>query len=259
MFENTLDNYAHSNQLKGANVYFKVLFALLTMLVSLISTSPVVPIIITFSMSFLIIFEAKIPWKFYLKFVAIPIIFGFLTFIYMAFFFGLGASIFEIGIFNLAVTVDGFNQGLLVFARMMGGFSCMAFLALTTPMTELFSVLETFKIPKIVLEIAMMMYRFIFVFLDEAINMYHAQQTRLGYHGIKASYKSMGMLASNLFIRTWIKGERVYVSMESRGYNGSLYINNYQNSIGVKNLTILVLFESLLILGVYWSGNFRVF
>ena len=259
MFENTLDNFAHHNDLRGTNVYFKVLFALLTMLVSLISTSPVVPIIITFLMSFLIIFKAKIPWKFYLKFLAIPFIFGFLTFVFMAFFFGVGATIFELNIFNLAVTVDGFNLGLLVFARIMGGFSCMAFLALTTPMTELFSVLETFKIPKIVLEIAMMMYRYIFVFLDEALNMYHAQQTRLGYQSIKASYKSMGMLASNLFIRTWIKGERVYVSMESRGYNGSLYINNYQNSIGIKNLTILVLFESLLILGVYLSGNFRVF
>jgi cobalt/nickel transport system permease protein len=259
MFENSLDNFAHHNDLRGTNVNFKVLFALLTMLVSLISTSPIVPIIITFLMSFLIISMAKIPWKFYLKFLAIPFIFGFLTFVFMAFFFGVGDTLFELNIFNLAVTVDGFNLGLLVFARIMGGFSCMAFLALTTPMTELFSVLESFKIPKIVLEIAMMMYRYIFLFLNEALNMYHAQQTRLGYHGIKVSYKSMGMLVSNLFIRTWIKGERVYISMESRGYNGSLYINNYQNSIGVKNLTILVLFESLLILGVYLSGNFRVF
>ncbi len=258
MFENTLDNYAHSNQLKNTNVHFKVLFAILTLIVSLMSTSPVIPIIITFFMTYLIIFKAKISWKFYLKFFCIPLIFGFLTFIYMTFFFVSGVSIFNLGIFNLTVTVDGFNQGLLVFARMIGGFSCMAFLALTTPMTELFSVLETFKIPKIVLEIAMMMYRFIFVFLDEAINMYHAQQTRLGYQSIRSSYKSMGMLASNLFIRTWIKGELIYVSMESRGYNGSLYINNYHNGIGLKNLTILVLFESLLVWGVYLSGNFRL-
>ncbi|MDP3624848.1 MAG: cobalt ECF transporter T component CbiQ, partial [Methanobacteriaceae archaeon] len=233
MFENTLDNFAHHNELRGTNVHFKVLFALLTMLVSLISTSPVVPIIITFLMSFLIIFKAKIPWKFYLKFLTIPFIFGFLTFVFMALFFGVGTTIYEFNIFNLAVTVDGFNLGLLVFARIMGGFSCMAFLALTTPMTELFSVLETFKIPKIVLEIAMMMYRYIFVFLNEALNMYYAQQTRLGYQSFKTTYKSLGMLASNLFIRSWIKGERVYVSMESRGYNGSLYINNYQNSIGI--------------------------
>ena len=259
MFENTLDNYAHHNNLRGTNVYFKVLFALLTMLVSLISTSPVIPLIITFLMGFIIIFKAKIPWKFYLKFMTIPFIFGFLTFVFMAFFFGIGEPVIKFNIFNLAITVDGFNLGFLVFARVMGGFSCMAFLALTTPLTELFSVLETFKIPKIVLEIAMMMYRYIFVFLDESLNMYYAQQTRLGYQSFKTTYKSLGMLASNLFIRSWIKGERVFVSMESRGYNGSLYINNYKNSIGVKNLAILVLFESLLILGVYFSGNFRVF
>lgn len=257
MFENTLDNYAHNNKLRGTNVYFKVLFALLTMIVSLISTSPIVPIVITFLMSFLIIFKAKIPWKFYLKFLAIPFIFGFLTFIFMAFFFGVGDTIYEFNIFNLAITVDGFNLGLLVFARIMGGFSCMAFLALTTPMTELFSVLETFKIPKIVLEIAMMMYRFIFVFLDEALNMYHAQQTRLGYHSMRSSYKSLGILASNLFIRTWIKGERAYISMESRGYNGSLHINSYQDGIGTKNMLLLFSFEALMVLGVYLSGNFR--
>ena len=140
----------------------------------------------------------------------------------MAIFFGVGTPIFNLGIFNLAVTADGFNLGLLVFARMLGGFSCLAFLALTTPMTELFSTLELVKIPKIVLEIAMLMYRYIFLFIGEAINMYHSQQTRLGYSSFKKSIKSMGMLGSNLFIRTWNKGEQTYIAMESRCYNGSM-------------------------------------
>ncbi|MCK9152407.1 cobalt ECF transporter T component CbiQ [Methanobacterium alcaliphilum] len=259
MFGNTLDNYAHSNKLKGTNVYFKVLFAVSTMLVSLISTSPIVPIFITLLISFLIIFKAEIPWKFYLKFLTIPFTFGFLTFIFMAIFFGTGEPILELGIFNLAISADGFELGLLVFTRIMGGFSCMAFLSLTTPMTELFSVLESFKIPKVVIEIAMMMYRYIFVFIGEGINMYHAQETRLGYQSFKNAYKSMGILASNLFIRSWVKGEQVYISMESRGYNGSLHINNYQNNIETKNLILLVCFESLLLLGVYLSGNIRLF
>jgi cobalt/nickel transport system permease protein len=53
-----------------------------------------------------------------------------------------GAHVLELGIFNLAVTADGFNRGFLVFARIMGGFTCLAFLALTIPMTELFSELD---------------------------------------------------------------------------------------------------------------------
>ncbi len=262
MFENTLDCYAHSNHLKSTNTYFKVLFAILTMLVSLISTSPVVPLIIAFFMSFLIIFKAKISWKFYLKFFLFPFSFGLLTFVFMAIFFGVGTHVLELGIFNLAVTADGFNLGFLVFARMLGGFTCLAFLALTTPMTELFSVLKLVKIPKIVLELAMLMYRYIFVFLDEAINMYHAQETRLGYSSLKKSLKSMGMLGSNLFIRTWLKGEQAYIAMESRCYDGSMRTMREPESIksmGTHNLALLILFEVSLITGVYITANFKIF
>lgn len=262
MFSNTLDNYAHNNNLNGMNTYFKVLFGIVTMLVSLISTSPVVPLIITIFMSVLIIFIAKVSWKFYLKFFFLPFSFGLITFIFMAIFFGVGTHVLELGIFNLAVTADGFNLGLLVFARMMGGFTCLAFLALTTPMTELFSVLRLIKIPQIILELAMLMYRYIFVFLDEAINMYHTQETRLGYSSLKKSFKSMGMLGSNLFIRTWMKGEQAFIAMESRCYDGSIKSMKKQDSIrtiGTCNLVLLVLFEVVLIMGVYYTGSFRIF
>lgn len=262
MFENTLDGYAHSNGLRNVNTYFKVLFAIITMLVSLISTSPVVPFLIFFILTFVIIFAAKIPYKFYLKFLSVPLIFALITFIFMAIFFGVGSHVLELGIFNLAVTSDGFNLGLLVFARIMGGFSCLAFLALTTPMTEIFSVLEDIKIPQIVLEISMLMYRYIFVFLDEGMNMYHSQETRLGYSGLKKTYKSMGMLASNLFIRTWIKGEQAFIAMESRCYDGSIKLLNNKESIrqiGLKNLLLLSIFEGVLIIGTFLTGTFKIF
>ncbi len=255
--ENTLDGYAHSNGLKNANVSFKVLFAILTMVVCLLSTSPVVPLTITILISLILIFKARIPLKFYLKFLSIPFIFGFLTFVFMAIFFGTGETWFNIGLFNLAVYKDGFNLGLLVFARVLGGFSCLAFLALTTPMTELFSVLESLRIPKIVLEIAMLMYRFIFVFLGEAENMYRSQNTRLGYGSLKNTYHSLGMLMSNLFIRTWLTGEQVYISMESRCYNGSIRTLKPQKNITPRNILMLISFESIMIIGVYLTSNLK--
>ncbi|MGZ7043381.1 MAG: cobalt ECF transporter T component CbiQ [Methanobacterium sp.] len=258
MFENTLDSYAHSNNLKKVNINFKVLFAILTMVVSLISTSPVIPLLITFLMSFLIIFKAKIPWKFYLKFLAIPFFFGFLTFIFMALFFGMGAHIFEFSIFNLSITQDGFNLGFLVFCRILGGFSCLAFLTLTTPMNEMFFMFEGLKIPKIVIEIAMLMYRYIFLFLEEAENMYNSQKTRMGYGSLKSTYKSLGLLASNLFIKTWLKGEQAYVAMESRCYDGSIKSFKTHEDIGVKNIVLLLSFESLLLLGTYLTWGLKI-
>jgi cobalt/nickel transport system permease protein len=106
------------------------------------------------------------------------------------------------------------------------------------------------------------MYRYIFVFLDEGINMYHSQETRLGYSTIKKSFKSMGMLGSNLFIKTWVKGEQVYLAMESRCYTGSMKtMGEYGSirSIGTRNLALLVVFEVALFLGTCLTGNFNIF
>lgn len=258
MFEHTLDSYAHSNNLKNIDINFKVMFALLTMLVSLIATSPIVPLIIAFFMSILIIFKARIPWKFYLKFLIIPFSFGLLTFIFMALFYGIGAPILNLGLFNLEITQRGLNLGLLLFTRIIGGFTCLAFLALTSPMTELFSVLEMFKIPKVVLEIAMLMYRYIFLFLDEAVIMYHSQETRLGYSSLNRTFRSMGMLGSNLFIKTWLKGEQTYIAMESRCYDGSIKSIRNKGKIKQKNFIFLLFFESILLIAIYLTWGLTV-
>ena len=71
----------------------------------------------------------------------------------------------------------------------------------------------------------------------------------------------MGMLGSNLFIRTWVKGEQAHLAMESRCYDGSIKTMKEPEtikSIGIRNISFLVLFEVGLILVVYLTGNFTV-
>ncbi len=237
-------------------------FGIITLIVSLISTSPIIPLTILTLVSFIIIFKAKIPVKFYLKFLTIPLTFASITFVFMALFFGTGQHIYNLGFLNLSVTTDGFNRGFLVFSRILGGFACMAFIGLTTPMTEIFKVLEDFKFPKVMLEISMLMYRYIFVSLDEAVTMYHSQETRLGYSSLKKSYKSMGILIANIFIKTWITGEKSFVSMQSRGYDGSIRTINDLKSIrtvGIRNLMLLIILELMLSVGVYFTATLRIF
>ncbi len=237
-------------------------FGIITLIVSLVSTSPIIPLTIFTLVSFIILFEAKIPVKFYLKFLTIPLTFALITFVFMALFFGTGQHIYNLGFLNLSVTTDGFNRGFLVFSRILGGFACMAFIGLTTPMTEIFKVLEDFKFPKVMLEISMLMYRYIFVSLDEAVTMYHSQETRLGYSSLKKSYKSMGILIANIFIKTWITGEKSFVSMQSRGYDGSIRTMNDLKSIrtvGIRNLMLLIILEVMLSVGVYFTATFRIF
>lgn len=262
MFEVTLDSYAHSNALKNVNTYFKFLFGIITMIVNITANSPIVPLFIFAFLSCIIIFKAKISAKFYFKFASIPFAFALITFIFMSILFGVGSPILNLGVFHLAVTADGFNRGFLVFGRIMGGFACLAFLALTTPTNELFSVMKDIKIPDTLLDISMLMYRYIFVCLDEAITMHHSQETRLGYSTLKNSYKSAGMLMANLFIVTWIKGEKSYLAMESRGYDGTIKSLNDHGGIKdvkIRNLVLLTLFEAILFIGTFYTAGFKIF
>ena len=179
----------------------------------------------------------------------------------MALFFGstdILIYIGSIGPLDLSIYRDGVQLGFLVFGRMLGAFSCLVFLAFTTPMTELFSIFYRVRIPPIMVELSMLMYRFIFLFMDEAEKMHQAQKTRMGYSDWKSSLRCMGMLGGNLFIRTWFQGEKLHMAMESRGYNGTLKTMNESEFPSLGNIILLFSFEILLLASVYLSLNFTV-
>ena len=256
-----MDYHAHNNGLREVNTIFKVLFSILTLLICVISSSPIIPLFVFLLVSCLLIFLAKIPYKFYFKFIAAPFLFALITLVYMALFFGTGEiwmHLGSLGPLSLAIYSDGLQLGFLVFGRMLGAFSCLIFLTFTTPMTELFFIMHRIKIPSIMIELAMLMYRFIFLFLDEAGKMHHAQKTRLGYHDLRGSFRCLGMLAGNLFIRTWFQGEKLHIAMESRGYKGNLKTMNKLDFPGSLSIILLVLFELLLVAGVYASLSFKL-
>jgi cobalt/nickel transport system permease protein len=70
----------------------------------------------------------------------------------------------------------------------------------------------------------MMIYRYIFVFLDQAARIHSAQVMRLGDSGARRSLDSFAMLASVLFLRSWEQGERLIMAMDCRCYDGKLEI-----------------------------------
>ncbi len=107
-------------------------------------------------------------------------------------------------------------------ARTFGGMSSLFFIALTTPMIEIFAMLKSLRIPDFLLELSMMIYRYIFVFLDQAAMIHNAQVMRLGDAGTRNSLNSFAMLSSVLFLRSWEQGERLIVAMDARCYNGML-------------------------------------
>ena len=98
----------------------------------------------------------------------------------------------------------------------------MYFLSLNTPVTDLTMALEKLHVPKLLVELMELIYRFIFVLAETAANIRLAQESRLGYQGFRRSVNSLGTLSSMVFLQAWRKGQSIYTALESRGYTGSL-------------------------------------
>ena len=260
LLQNIIDNIAHYNKLRHVNPKLKVIFSISTLLICVFSKSIIVPLIIASIMVYLTLFRANVPKKIYLQLMGAPVGFGIITVILMSFIYNQGEILFSIGLFGFKISASkyGVELGMLIFSRMLGGVASTLFLILTTPMTELFYVLKEMKVPSAMLDIAMMMYRYVFVLLDEMIRTENAQKTRMGYRNLSTTYKSLGMLASNLFIRTWDRGELLFTTMSSRCYNGDLKILGKIENPKIVYLLMCAIFWIILITISYITKDFKL-
>lgn len=218
----SIDTIAHTNSLRYSDTRLKVMFALLTLLITVASTSPIPPVLVFTITSLLILFVAKVKPKTYLLLLLIPFLFGLTALILMSMLFGYhNPYSFEIFSHTLTIYSDGLNMGLLVTTRALAASSCLFFLALTTPMTELFAGLRWLGIPTAIVEIAMLIYRYIFVFLEESERMWIASKMR-GEGDFRTRIRVFSMLAGTLFLRSIQQGEKLIVAMNSRCYQGEI-------------------------------------
>ena len=217
-----MDYIAHNNELSETNPYFKLFLTIILLIVTLALDNLYFDIFIFIVMSIIILAIAKISLRSYLKFLTIPMAFLIITCIFLIFFFGKGDVIYETGILGIVVTTDSWHYGLYTFFRVLGCFPILGFLALTTPIAKIFHCLETMKVPKILIEIGLLMYNTIFIFLNEIDTMQKAQKTRMGYHSYWNSLECLGSLISNIFLRSLDKSETLQHSLDSRGYTGEL-------------------------------------
>ncbi|MCL7413606.1 MAG: cobalt ECF transporter T component CbiQ [ANME-2 cluster archaeon] len=239
-----LDDYALISPLRHSNNYLKLIVVATGLLFGVSATSPVTPLFIALCMSFAIIVFAKVPVTFYVRLIMLPLGFAATGSIIILFFFGMGIEIaaMDIAGHHLAIGSQGLNMAVLVMARTLSGMFCLFFLALTTPMVELFSVLRSSRVPAVIIELSMLVYRYIFVLLEVAASIQFAQTVRLGYRDILSSLRSTTMLAGTLFIRSWEQGEKLYLAMNSRCYDGKLGMFCQKNPLSAPELLITSLY-----------------
>jgi cobalt/nickel transport system permease protein len=130
----------------------------------------------------------------------------------------------------------------------LGALSAQYFLVLTTSMTDIFITLRRIQIPKTLIEISLLIYRYIFVFMEVTNKMNTAQKLRLGRQGWVKKIQSTSLLAGNLFIRSLEQGERTFTAMNARGYDGNYRVLEDLPKAKASTLTLIVLFDVFLIM-----------
>jgi cobalt/nickel transport system permease protein len=118
------------------------------------------------------------------------------------------------------------EAGLAIFAavsvKALIGTTSAALLGMTTPFPAVLAGLERLRVPRLLILIAAFMYRYLFVIVAEVGRMRWALLAR-GYrprHALQAG--PMGRVATAMFLRTYGRGERVYLAMLARGYGGAM-------------------------------------
>ena len=194
----------------------------LVLILTAITVRNILPLIILLGILFVLTFKSKISLKYLiLRTVYIPV---FVAIIALPLpFITPGNTITSIGYNNylLNITFEGMNIAVQFTLRVWVCVAISVLLVLTTEFSNLIHVMEKFRIPKVFIMMLSITHRFIFLFTNESYRMVLAKEARIvNKESRLRSMKSLASMITTLFIRAYERGERVYIAMLSRGYQG---------------------------------------
>ncbi len=144
-----------------------------------------------------------------------------------------------------------FEEGWRLALRSMLLVNSFLWLASTTPIPDLLGFLRNFRILRVVTDIALLTYRYLFVFSKRAEEVHRAQEARLGYRSYWQGLRSMAFLVGSLFFYAFQAMEQFRLSLEARGFEGELAVLPPEfRPLGIKRISLF--------LGVGIGGLFLV-
>lgn len=241
----SLDKIAYTSKLLKNSPSEKLLFSILNLFSCIFFNDIIISSIVLLLMYFSITYLGGIENRLFFKLMSIPLVFliiGVLTIIIVKLKPDQEA-LFKVAMFSheYGITKETFMQGLTLMLKSLAAVSCLYFLILTTPVLDIFYCLEKLKLPKLLVEIISLVYRYIFLFIDVAQMIYISQDARLGYSTLKSSFNSSGRLISSLFLTALKQANESFVCLEARCYTGELKFIDKTFISSKKNIVLILL------------------
>ncbi|MDD5038561.1 MAG: cobalt ECF transporter T component CbiQ [Dehalococcoidales bacterium] len=132
------------------------------------------------------------------------------------------AGSYNIGLWRLTVTYSGLQILTNIAIKAWLSILSLIWLTSTTRLPQLLHALRQLHFPQIVVMILSFMYRYLFILIDELARMNRARDSRNFGGKWLWQIRTIGNMIGTLFIRSYEMGERAYMAMAARGFDGQI-------------------------------------
>jgi cobalt/nickel transport system permease protein len=247
----SIDILAQSSRLKKVNPALKFAAVVILIIISVASPNMYTGIFLMITMIALMLSAGGLRLHQCVQIMALPASFLMIGGLALLFESSSGPSgVLYINIFGYYLSVSAATQArtALIIARSFGGFSCLCFLGVTTPMPDIIGVLRKVRCPDLIIDLMYLIYRYIFILLSLHHDMYDAAKSRLGFRDYRTSLSATGLIYSNLFIRSYQFASKNFDAMESRCYDTGIRFLEQQNKLAPLHV---FLFAMLVVISLY--------
>ena len=221
----SIDFYAYTSKIRHWNATFKVSFSVLTLILCIVLDNPYVSVVVIIAMAYLTIVKGELPVTEYLSILAIPIGFILLGTFTIAIDFSkqpMGQYNLYLGFCYVFTSQAKLKKVVFLILKVFAAISALQMMTLSTPSSEIIYVLRKAHVPKLIVELMSLIYRYIFILMDVYTKMKNSAESRQGYCDFKTSCYTFGSIASNMLVISLKKANAYYDAMEARCYDGDL-------------------------------------
>lgn len=130
---------------------------------------------------------------------------------------------------GLGITGPGLARFISIALKSWISVQMAILLAATTPFPDILMAMRALRLPRLLVAIIGLMWRYLFVMVDETLRLTRARLSRSGESelsdrrsGGSVVWRAQvtGGMAGNLFLRSLERSDRIYMAMLARGYDG---------------------------------------
>lgn len=128
------------------------------------------------------------------------------------------SSIWHVGPWGIDST--SLHQVLHIGLRVLSTSSFVWLMLIITPIYQLCRELRMAGVPRLLVELFELTYRYLYLLIETAQQILEAQQARLGYRNIRAKISDGGLLLGQTFVLAHSHAQSMYEGLQTRHYEG---------------------------------------